>query len=169
MLLTFFRVCSLFLLVTAMLTTLHLPSNSIADDTKPIPRFASLKKDVVNLRAGPNKRHPIVWVYKKRNLPIKITAEFDVWRRILDHEGATGWVHQRLLSGYRTLIITGKNRTLMDNPGVNSVPVATLETGVIAKISSCNQNWCKVKVKGLKGWLKRGQFWGILEDEILEN
>ena len=34
----------------------------------PIPRFVSLNKDKVYLRAGPGRRYPIDWVFKRQNL-----------------------------------------------------------------------------------------------------
>src|SRR5271166_4038039 len=55
------------------------PSLALADPvgsvTKlPLPRFASLKTDRVNLREGPSKDHPTKWVYQRAGLPVEITA-----------------------------------------------------------------------------------------------
>jgi hypothetical protein len=41
----------------------------------PLPRFASLKTDRVNLREGPSKDHATKWVYQRAGLPVEITAE----------------------------------------------------------------------------------------------
>ena len=35
----------------------------------PLPRFASLKTDRVNLREGPSKDHATKWVYERAGLP----------------------------------------------------------------------------------------------------
>ena len=40
----------------------------------PLPRFASLKTDRVNLREGPSKDHATKWVYERAGLPVEITA-----------------------------------------------------------------------------------------------
>ena len=48
----------------------------------PMPRFVSLKADSVNLREGPNRDHPVKWIFKRAGLPVEITAEFEQWRRI---------------------------------------------------------------------------------------
>src|SRR5581483_8166931 len=48
----------------------------------PLPRFAALRSDDVNLRAGPGTRYPIEWVYKRRDLPMEIEREFEVWRLV---------------------------------------------------------------------------------------
>ncbi len=69
----------------------------------PLPRFAALKTDDVNLRTGPGTRYPIDWVYKRRDLPVQIEREFEVWRLIADSEGVKGWVHQATLTGRRSL------------------------------------------------------------------
>jgi SH3-like domain-containing protein len=50
----------------------------------PLPRYASLKTDRVNLREGPSKDHPTKWVYERAGLPVEITAEFEIWRRVRD-------------------------------------------------------------------------------------
>ena len=58
----------------------------------PIPRFASLKSDEVNVRTGPGSRYPIDWVFKRKGMPVEIVAEFENWRKIRDWQGAGGWV-----------------------------------------------------------------------------
>ncbi len=73
----------------------------------PLPRFASLRADAVNLRGGPGTRYPIQWVYKRRDLPVKIEREFDVWRLVEDPDGVKGWVHQATLVGSRSFVILG--------------------------------------------------------------
>ena len=62
-------------------------------------RFASLRADEVNVRAGPGVRYHVKWVFVRKHLPVMITAEFESWRKIRDSEGAEGWVHRGMLSG----------------------------------------------------------------------
>ena len=77
----------------------------------PLPRYASLKTDRVNLREGPSKDHATKWVFQRAGLPVEITAEFDIWRKVRDSEGAEGWVLHSLLSGRRTALVgVGKKR-----------------------------------------------------------
>ncbi|WP_408871347.1 SH3 domain-containing protein [Gluconacetobacter johannae] len=73
----------------------------------PLPRFAALRADEVNMRSGPGQRYPIQWVYHRRNLPVKIEREFDVWRLVEDSDGQKGWVHQATLVGTRTFVVPG--------------------------------------------------------------
>ncbi len=71
----------------------------------PLPRFASLKSDHVNVRGGPNKDHDVAWIYTRPALPVEITAEFENWRKIRDRDGSEGWVYHTLLSGKRTAFV----------------------------------------------------------------
>lgn len=71
----------------------------------PLPRFASLRADKVNMRAGPGERYPIQWVYHRRGLPVQIEREFDVWRLVEDADGVKGWVHQATLAGARDFVV----------------------------------------------------------------
>ena len=130
-----------------------------------LPRFASLRADEVNLRAGPGTRYPIEWVYKRRNLPVEVIDEFDTWRRIRDWEGTEGWVHQSMLNGRRSIFITDDLAMLRRDPQEDARGVARLESGVIGRVDSCGDIWCVVTAFNHKGWLRRDQFYGVYPDE----
>ena len=65
----------------------------------PIPRFASLRSDEVNVRTGPGTRYPVDWVFKRKTMPVEIVAEYENWRKIRDWQGASGWVTNRFFNG----------------------------------------------------------------------
>ena len=130
-----------------------------------LPRFASLRADEVNLRAGPGTRSPIEWVYKRRNLPVEVIDEFDTWRRIRDWEGTEGWVHQSMLNGRRSIIIVDDLAMLRRDPQEDARGVARLESGVIGRVDSCGDLWCVVTAFNRKGWLRREQFYGVYPGE----
>ncbi|GBQ24427.1 hypothetical protein AA0472_1420 [Acetobacter estunensis NRIC 0472] len=71
----------------------------------PLPRFAALRADDVNMRAGPGQRYPIQFIYHRRGLPVKIEREFDIWRLVEDPDGVKGWVHQATLVGSHDFVI----------------------------------------------------------------
>ncbi|HEY2620392.1 MAG TPA: SH3 domain-containing protein [Acetobacteraceae bacterium] len=137
----------------------------------PLPRFAALRSDEVNLRAGPGTRYPIEWVYKRRELPVEIEREFEVWRLVQDPEGTKGWVHQATLTGRRSFIVTGGDATLRRDAQDSASAVAILKPGVIGHIRSCaaTSDWCQVQAGDYRGYLKRGQFWGTLPGEAVAN
>jgi SH3-like domain-containing protein len=138
------------------------------NDGKTGPRFAALRAEKVYLRAGPGPKFPIQWVFLRRGLPVEILANFDIYRKIRDSEGAVGWVNQQLLTSRRTVLVAGQIRDLHDDPEPTSEVVARLEPGVIASVSKCDPTWCEVKAGGYKGWLKRDEVWGLEPDEIIQ-
>ena len=135
----------------------------------PLPRFAALRSDEVNLRTGPGVRYPIDWVYKRRDLPVEIEREFEVWRLVRDQDGVKGWVHQATLTGRRSFVVTGTERVMRRQGNADASAVARLQPGVVGHIRSCEATaqWCQVQVGDYKGWLKRDEFWGILPNEAI--
>jgi len=136
-----------------------------ADKALAVPRFVTLRADEVNLRTGPGERYPIEWVYTRKGLPVEVVAEYDVWRKIRDSQGTEGWVHQRMITGNRSVIVSGGTQTLMSDPDPKSSVVARAEPGVIAKLLECQGPWCRVEAQDVRGWLKRSELWGVYPDE----
>lgn len=131
----------------------------------PIPRFASLKSNEVNVRTGPGTRYPVDWVFKRKGMPVEIVAEHENWRKIRDWQGASGWVYQGLLTGKRSFIIASKAASLHKTPAPAAEIVAKLEAEVMGEIRSCSGDWCRVKVSGISGWVERTAIWGVYRSE----
>ena len=153
------------------------PGLAFADQTGtatklPLPRFASLKTDRVNLREGPSKDHATKWVYQRAGLPVEITAEFEIWRRIRDSEGVDGWVLHSLLSGRRTALVTpgkkGENSKIYLRPAEGADLAATLQSGVIVNLRKCDGQWCQVDGDGFKGYIEQFKLWGVYPNEKIE-
>lgn len=134
-----------------------------------VPRFAALRADEVNMRAGPGTRYRIEWVYKRRDLPVEILRDFEVWRYVRDADGVQGWMQQATLMARRTFIVRKADATLRGSPRDNGSPVAVLKVGVIGRIRSCEaaSDWCEVQAGGYRGYLRREQFWGTLPHEAI--
>ncbi len=129
-----------------------------------LPRYASLKSDDVNMRVGPAERYPVIWTYKRRELPVRIEREFDIWRLVEDMDGVRGWVHQATLTGRRTFVITGTaDRTIRADSSETADAVAVLKPGVVGRVKSCEagKDWCQVQVADYRGWLQRTDMWGV--------
>lgn len=133
-----------------------------------LPHFASLRADTVNLRTGPGERYPVEWIYQRKGLPVEVTAQFDVWRRVRDRDGTEGWVHERMLTSRRSVVVTGAPRILRSAPEAAAAAVARAEPGVIAGLLECKGSWCRVETQGIKGWLPRAEMWGVYPDETVE-
>lgn len=133
----------------------------------PVPRFVTLKSDTVNMRVGPGREYPLSWVYKKKNLPVKVIAEFDVWRKIIDHEGTTGWVHSQLVTLKRYALIQSRLTKLYRKADFDSPVVAVADKGVIVELQICEAQWCRIATQDLRAFVRREDIWGILENETL--
>lgn len=168
--------------------TLHLPEHRVQEQAPPapkvaapiearkgtvtglpLPRFVALRTGEVNMRVGPGMRYPIKWVYRRRNLPVEVEREFDVWRLIRDSDGIRGWVHEATLTGRRSFEVERDAATLRARPDATAAPVAILKPGVIGRLRSCaaGSAWCRVRVDGYGGFLARSAFWGTFPGEAV--
>jgi SH3-like domain-containing protein len=134
----------------------------------PLPRFVSLKGSEGNARRGPGLTHRIDWVFTRSGMPLRITAEYENWRRVEDAEGAGGWVHYSLLSGVRSVLVTLDMAELRDAPDDASPVVAQAELGVVGRLLECDPDWCRVSFDGMRGWVPKTALWGVKADEIIE-
>jgi SH3-like domain-containing protein len=132
----------------------------------PVPRFVSMKAKEGYARRGPGKTHRIDWVYKQRNQPLEITAEYGNWRRVRDQDGAGGWMHYSLLSGTRTVLVQSEMAELRRRPQDEAPVTARAENGVIARLGACTIDWCRISAGGQSGWVRKATLWGVDPDEI---
>lgn len=144
----------------------------------PVPRYVSLKTDRVNLREGPSKDHRTAWVFQRAGMPVEITAEFEMWRRIRDAGGTEGWVLHSLLSGRRTAVVMPWAKTgseplaLRDSADDKGSVVAQLQPNVIASVKKCTDGWCRLSIaqpgRDLSGYIKQDRLWGVYPNEKLD-
>ena len=123
--------------------------------------YLTLRNEKVNLRQGPSLDHPIKLVYKKKFLPVLIVDKSYNFRKIIDHENNSGWIHISQLSKKKGGITTEKS-ILYKRPTLYSKPLANLEKGRLVIISKCNKDWCKIRTENFKGWISRNNIWGRL-------
>ena len=134
----------------------------------PMPRFVSLGADKVNARVGPGTNYPISWVYNRRHLPVEVVAEYELFRKIRDHDGSESWVHKNLLSGRRYILITGGTRRVRDAPEEGAAVAMMAEGGVQGRLLKCKGTWCQIEIQGNKGYVPRTYLWGVYADETIE-
>ncbi len=132
----------------------------------PIPRFVTLKGSEGNARRGPGLTHRIDWVFTREGMPLKITAEYENWRRVEDMDGAGGWIHYSLLSGVRSVLISQDMAEAFSKPDSLSNVLYQSELGVIGRLLECVPEWCRIAVEGEKGWIPKAALWGVKADEI---
>lgn len=170
--LSFRRVSGKLMTVAVLAAMLAVPPVAAEDrgavTNLPLPRFVSMKASEGNVRRGPSLSHRIDWVYKRRNMPLQITAEHGHWRRVQDRDGAGGWVHYSLLSGVRTVIVEADMLNLYARPDASSQVNAQLSLGVVAEVRRCEAEWCELSAGGYRGWAGKGAYWGVKPQEAFE-
>ena len=60
--------------------------------------YLTLRSDTVNLRQGPSFEHAIKFIYKKKFLPVLVIDKSYNFRKVIDHENNSGWIHISQLS-----------------------------------------------------------------------
>lgn len=134
----------------------------------PLPRYVTLKTGEGNARRGPGLSHRIDWVFKRAGMPLKVTAEYENWRRVEDQEGFGGWVHYSLLSGVRSVVIVAELADFRAAPDPQAEVVARAERGVVARVQQCAPDWCRISAEGEKGWVIKAALWGVDPGEIID-
>jgi SH3-like domain-containing protein len=94
-----------------------------------------------------------------------VTAEFEHWRKVLDADGAEGWLHKTLLSDRRTAVVTDEIVNFHLAGNTKAPIVFRAEAGVIGALETCVGNWCKMKIRDRVGWIERRRIYGVLPGE----
>ena len=82
------------------------------------------------------------------------------FRKVIDHEKNSGWIHISQLSKKAIGIIN--INILLYSIGQLSTQnlLLKLKSGRLCLIKKCKDNWCKIKVKDYIGWVKKDNIWG---------
>ena len=136
-----------------------------------LPRFVSLRSNLINARSGPGARYPIEWVYMQKGAPVEIVAEFEIWRQIKDWQGSKTWVHKSMLSGHRSVkVITPGENNIYTKADYNSNVIAKVEDEVVGDILKCPEGsaFCQIKFDRISGWVPRQNLYGLYPNEVIE-
>lgn len=152
-----------FLIALALLT-----GPAAAADRKP-PYWASIAAGEARMRTGPALTYPATWLYKRRDLPIRVLATYPSWRKVQEPDGTVGWMLVSLLSDTRTAIVSpGAPRTLHSAPSDTAELAFRAAPGVIGRVSKCGAGWCRMDVKGRAGFIRTRDIWGVDADEQID-
>ena len=167
--------CILFIL-------LFIVNNQVTYANKNSSYWASLKYNKTYLRTGPSKDNKVIWVYKRKGLPLKIIRKKNEWNEVLFPSGQKGWINSSQISKKRNIIIQNnksfsemalskqKQISITDK---NSKTIAYVQEGVIATFHNCENDLCKIELKvkkekyffknsyKLSGYIKKEYLWGV--------
>ena len=124
--------------------------------------YLTLRNEKVNLRQGPSLDHPIKLVYKKKFLPVLVIDKSYNFRKIIDHENNSGWIHISQLSKKKAALNNQENSVIFQKPSKYSKPLALVEKGRLFLIKKCKNNWCKIKTGKYTGWIEKKKLKGRL-------
>ncbi len=117
--------------------------------------YLTLRSDKVNLRQGPSFEHPIRLIYKKKFLPVLVIDKSYNFRKIIDHENNSGWIHISQLSKKKAALNNEDNSIIFKKPSNYSKPLAVIEKGRLCMIKKCKEDGCKIETGGYSGWIER--------------
>jgi len=133
-------------------------STSFADEGY----YLTLRNDKVNLRQGPSLNYPIKLVYNKKFLPILIKDKSGNFRKVLDHENNSGWIHISQLSKKKAALSILDELIVFQKPSIYSKPLVKLEIGRLCLVKKCKKDWCKIKTGSYSGWVEKQNLRGRL-------
>jgi SH3-like domain-containing protein len=133
-----------------------------------ILRYVSQRSDKAYLREGPSFAHKVLWVYRHRGYPFAVTAEFDVWRRVVTADGTVGWMSASMLTDQRSVLITGKGQVKLTADSGGGKVVALANPGAVAALKACTRDACRIKGEMADGWIAKDRIWGVSPDEVFD-
>ncbi len=139
-----------------------------AQDKKP-PYWASIASGEAMMRTGPGRNYPGIWLYKRRDLPVRVLQIYPNWRKIEDPDGEQGWMLVTLLSDRRTAIVRpGPPRDIRTKPNAGSPVRYRAEAGVVGRIDECSGAWCRIEIGKRRGFIGRDVLYGLDANETID-
>jgi SH3-like domain-containing protein len=140
-----------------------------AQPPRPTPYMASISAGRAMMRSGPGQNYPGLWLYVRRDLPIRVTRIYHEWRYVEDPGGTKGWMLVNLLSDQRTAIVVGEGLAeLRESPDAASAVRFRAEVNVVGRVSRCASGWCYFDVRGRGGgYVRTDRLWGVEANEVI--
>lgn len=153
------------MLLAAALSLLVAPA---AAEERAVPYWASIAKGEALMRAGPDRSYPALWLYKRRDLPVRVLQIHGVWRRVAEQDGTTGWMLATLLAARRTGIVAGGTRPIRKAADASSDMLWQAEPGVVGRLTGCDGRWCRIQIGARQGYIEQAALWGTVPGEVFD-
>jgi len=96
--------------------------------------------------------------------PLKIIGRSGEWRKVVDWQNTSGWVHNSMISSQQTAVVNRLRVNLRSGPGRGYRQVANLYNGYTLKIIKKRGSWYNVLVVdppgNTTGWIASWLIWG---------
>ena len=156
------------ILAAAALLLLATTTPAAAQDKTP-PYWASIASGEAMMRTGPGRNYPGIWLYKRRDLPVRVVKTYPNWRMIEDPDGTKGWMLVTLLSDQRTAIVKpGEPRDIHIEASDSSRVRYRAEHGLVGRIDKCGAGWCRITVGRREGYIRTSDIWGVGDNEVVD-
>lgn len=139
----------------------------LAAQDRPVPYWASIAKGEALMRTGPDRSYPALWLYRRRDLPVRVVQMHGVWRRVREEDGTTGWMLATLLAARRTAIVTGGLQAIRERPEAGARLLWRAEPGVVGRLLTCDGRWCRIQLGARQGYVEQAGLWGTDSGETL--
>ena len=138
-----------------------MPDGRPTPSGQPVPRWLSLKSSEVRARYGPGLDYRILWEYRASGLPVQVIAETREWRKICDADGSVAWVHRSVVSSRRHVMNTSQVEVpIHARRSATSAVRARLSPRAQVSIGDCEDGWCEVRVRRMRGWVQQNAVFG---------
>jgi SH3-like domain-containing protein len=153
----------------ALLGLLVLVAAPAAAQDKQPPYWASIASGQALTHTGPGKNYPNVWLYQRRDLPVRVVKKYEHWRLIQDPDGAEGWMLVTLLSDRRTAIVKpGDPRPIRTERDDGARVRFLAEPGVVGRVEKCRAGWGRIEIGKKDGYIRVADIWGVGENEAVD-
>jgi SH3-like domain-containing protein len=132
------------------------------------PYFVSLNTDKARMRTGPGRNYPASWLYRRKDLPMKVVDVYGEWRKLEDPGGTQGWMMRNFLSETRTAIVVGAATEMRAAPRFEARINWRAAPGVVGRIRKCDDGWCWFEVGRRGGYVEQSHIWGVDPGETVD-
>ncbi len=147
----------------------QMPDGRPTPSGQPVPRWLSLKSSEVRARHGPGLDYRILWEYRASGLPVQVVAETREWRKICDPDGAVAWVHRSVVSSRRSVFNTSDAPVPVHaSRSETSALRARLAPRALVGIDECEDGWCEVRARRLRGWVRESAVFGAQQRALCD-
>ena len=142
---------------------------AIAQEKQP-PYWASIASGQAMTHTGPGRNYPNVWLYQRRDLPVRVVKKYETWRLIQDPDGAQGWMLVTMLSDRRTGIVKpGDPRPIRADRNDGAKIRYMAAPGVVGRIDKCKgDGWCRIEIGKKDGYIQTSDLWGVGDNEVVD-